>query len=177
MAEGRAAASIPDLRATCERVVYQAKLLKVFESCVQSLNPNLDSLVTVCFVRLLNTSTFQNYTTIYTRVRAHTHTHTHLLCTSIVFIRDVSTGESREELVLGKKKKRGKINTSTHIRQRGRERGRGRVKHNKSRICSPSVGAASRQIESLNPCTRTDTRLRQTKPKAQHWKQRYVYNL
>ena len=87
------------------------EVVKVFESCAQSLNPNLDSLVTVCFVKLLNTSTFQNYTTIYTRARAHTH----LLCMSIVFIRDVSTGESREKLVLGEK--RGKINTSTHIKR------------------------------------------------------------
>ena len=48
------------------------KVVKVFESCVQSLNPNLESLVTVCFVKLLNTSAFQNYTTIYTHTRAHT---------------------------------------------------------------------------------------------------------
>ena len=153
------------------------KVVKVFESCAQSLNPNLDSLVTVCFVELLNTSKFKNYTTIYiSKLHNNLHTractHTHLLCMSIVFIRDVSTGESREELVLGEK--RGKINTSTHIRQRGRERGRERVKHNKSRLCSPSVGAASRQIESLNPCTRTDKRLRTYKPKAQHRKQRYI---
>ena len=80
---------------------------KGFESCVQSLNPNQDSPVTVCFVKLLNTSAFQNYTTIYTRAC----THTHLLCMSIVFLRDVSTGESREELVLGEKNTEEKINT------------------------------------------------------------------
>ena len=93
------------------------KVVKVFESCAQSLNPNLDSPVTVCFVKLLNTSTFQNYTTIYTRARAHTH----LLCMSIVFIRDVSTGESREKLVLGEKKRKNQYIYAHKERERERE--------------------------------------------------------
>ena len=82
---------------------------------------------------------------------------------SIVFIRDVSTGESREELCPGEKKE--EKNQYIYAHKAERERERERVNHNK-RICSPSTGAASRQIESLNPCTRMDKRIKTYKPKA-----------